>query len=47
MLEDEGWFLDSYRGSHRQFKHPIKNTAVTVNGKPNQELDLFILNSIW
>lgn len=24
MLEDDGWFLDRYSGSHRQFKHPIK-----------------------
>lgn len=47
MLEDDGWFLDRMRGSHRQFKHPTKPGAVTVNGKPNQVLEQFILNSIW
>ena len=24
MLEADGWVLDRVRGSHHQFKHPIK-----------------------
>lgn len=47
MLEDEGWFVARVKGSHRQFKHPTKSGTVTVNGKPNQVLEQFILNSIW
>lgn len=47
MLEDDGWFLDRTKGSHRQFKHLSKPNTVTVNGKPSQVLEQFILNSIW
>ncbi len=47
ILEDDGWFLVRTRGSHRQFKHSSKSGTVTVNGKPNQVLEQFILNSIW
>ena len=47
MLEDDGWFIERMRGSHRQFKHPEKKGTVTVNGKPNQVLEQFVLNSIW
>lgn len=47
MLEDEGWFIARTKGSHRQFKHPTKPGIVTVNGKLNQVLEQFILNSIW
>ncbi len=47
ILEEDGWFLDRMRGSHRQFKHPTKSGTVTVNGKSNQVLEQFILNSIW
>ena len=47
MLEDEGWFLHRQKGSHRQFKHPTKKGAVTVNQKPSDTIDQEILNSIW
>ena len=47
MLEADGWILTRTRGSHRQFTHPDKPNTVTVNGKPNQILEQFILNSIW
>lgn len=46
MLEEDGWFLERTKGSHRQFKHSSKPGTVTVNGKPNQVLEQFILNSI-
>jgi predicted RNA binding protein YcfA (HicA-like mRNA interferase family) len=46
LLEDE-WFIARQRGSHKQFKHPVKKGIETVNGKPNDVLDQFILNSIW
>jgi hypothetical protein len=34
------------RGSHRQFKHPMKSGRVTVAGKPNDDLAPGTLNSI-
>lgn len=30
MLNQDGWYLDRTRGSHRQFKHPRKPGLVTV-----------------
>jgi predicted RNA binding protein YcfA (HicA-like mRNA interferase family) len=47
MLEMEGWYLKNTEGDHRHFKHPVKNGKVTVNGKLNEVLDQFLLNSIW
>lgn len=47
MLGDDGWYLNSQKGSHRQFKHPTKKGKVTVNGKPSDTLEQFILNNIF
>ena len=47
MLKKDGWFICSYEGSHRQFKHPTKKGKVTVNGKPAEVLSQFILNNIF
>lgn len=38
MLREDGWYLASTRGSHRQFKHPSKPGRVTVVGKPSDDL---------
>ncbi len=38
LLEDEGWFLVETRGSHRQYKHPVRPGRVTVAGKPSDDL---------
>jgi predicted RNA binding protein YcfA (HicA-like mRNA interferase family) len=46
MLQDDGWYLHSTRGSHRQLKHPIKPGRVTVAGKPSDDLASGTLNSI-
>jgi predicted RNA binding protein YcfA (HicA-like mRNA interferase family) len=46
MLQDDGWFLVATRGSHRQFKHPLKAGRVTVAGKPSDDLAPGTLNSI-
>jgi predicted RNA binding protein YcfA (HicA-like mRNA interferase family) len=46
LLQDDGWFLISMRGSHRQFKHPSKSGRVTVPGKPSDDLAAGTLNSI-
>jgi predicted RNA binding protein YcfA (HicA-like mRNA interferase family) len=46
MLKSGGWYLVTMRGSHRQFKHPIKRGRVTVPGKPSDDLAPGTLNSI-
>ena len=46
LLHQDGWALVATRGSHRQFKHPIKPGRVTVPGKPGDDLAPGTLNSI-
>jgi predicted RNA binding protein YcfA (HicA-like mRNA interferase family) len=46
LLADDGWAVVATRGSHRQFKHPVKPGRVTVPGKPSDELAPGTLNSI-
>jgi predicted RNA binding protein YcfA (HicA-like mRNA interferase family) len=46
ILEQDGWYLDRTRGSHRQMKHTSKPGLVTVPGKPNDDLAPGTLNSI-
>ena len=45
-LEAEGWFLVATRGSHRQYKHPVRPGRVTVAGNPSDDLAPGTLNSI-
>ena len=45
-LEEDGWYLVRTKGSHRQYKHPVKPGKVTVPGKPSDELHPKTLNSI-
>jgi predicted RNA binding protein YcfA (HicA-like mRNA interferase family) len=46
MIEGDGWYLVATRGSHRQFKHPIKLGRVTIAGKPSDDLAPGTRNSI-
>jgi predicted RNA binding protein YcfA (HicA-like mRNA interferase family) len=46
ILEEDGWFLVGTRGSHRQYKHPVRPGRVTVAGKPSDDLAPGTLNSI-
>jgi len=46
LIHDDGWYLAATRGSHRQFKHPVKPGRVTVAGKPSDDLAPGTLNSI-
>lgn len=46
LLEGDGWFLFRTRGSHRQYKHPVKPGRVTVAGKPSDDLAPGTLGSI-
>ena len=38
LVENDGWFLDRQRGSHRQFKHKSKAGLVTIAGHPPKSL---------
>ena len=38
IVEADGWFLVRTRGSHRQYKHPMKAGKVTIAGKRSDDL---------
>ena len=46
VIQDDGWVQVSQRGSHRQFKHPVKAGRVTVAGKANDDVSPGIRKSI-
>ena len=46
LLERDGWELSRTRGSHRQYKHPVRAGKVTVPGKPRDTLHPKTLASI-
>jgi len=46
MIEDDGWYLVTTKGSHRQYKHSAKPGRVTIAGHPNHDLAPGTLNSI-
>ena len=46
LIEADGWVLHRQRGSHRQYKHPIKPGTVTVAGNPSTEVPPGTLSNI-
>jgi predicted RNA binding protein YcfA (HicA-like mRNA interferase family) len=46
LIENDGWYYVRTRGSHRQYKHPIKRGRVTVAGKPSHDLAPATVQSI-
>lgn len=46
MIEQDGWTLARTKGSHQQFRHPVKPGTVTVAGKPNLDVPPGTLNNI-
>ena len=46
LIESNGWREIAARGSHRQYKHPLKTGRVTIAGHPNDDLAPGTLNSI-
>lgn len=46
LLQRDGWRLVTVRGSHRQFKHPIKTGRVTLSGKMSKDVPPGTLNSV-
>jgi predicted RNA binding protein YcfA (HicA-like mRNA interferase family) len=47
IIEEDGWYLVTTRGSHRQYKHPEKSGRVTIAGNPGHEIAAGTLNSIF
>ena len=46
LIEKDGWYLVTTRGSHRQYKHPEKPGRVTIAGNPSHNIAPGTLNSI-
>ena len=46
MIKSDGWYPVVMKGSHRQYKHPIKPGRVTIAGHQNDDLAPGTLNSI-
>ncbi len=45
-IEADGWYLVTTKGSHRQYKHPVKPGRITLAGHPADDLAPGTLNSI-
>ena len=46
LLKEDGWLLSRVRGSHHQFRHPVKKGIVTIQ-HPVKDLSAFIVQSIF
>jgi len=46
IIGKDGWYKVAQRGSHKQYKHPVKSGRVTIAGKPGDEIALGTLDSI-
>ncbi len=46
LIKDDGWYLVTTEGSHRQFKHLTKPGRVTVAGHPGDDVHPKTLKSI-
>lgn len=46
MLRDDGWYLVTTRGSHRQLKHAMKPGRVTVSGNLGDDMPKGTLASV-
>jgi predicted RNA binding protein YcfA (HicA-like mRNA interferase family) len=46
FVEADGWYWVRTRGSHRQYRHPMKPGRVTIAGKLSKQLPAPIWRSI-
>ena len=46
IVERDGWYHVRTRGSHRQFRHPVKPGKVTIAGPLGRELKDWVWKSI-
>jgi len=48
MIENDGWYLIRQKGSHKQYKHPVKKGIVTIAAhKQSDDIAPGTLNSIF
>jgi len=47
LIEDDGWYLVTTKGSHQQYKHPTKRGRVTIAGHSSDNLAPDTLNSVF
>ena len=48
IIETDGWYLVRQKGSHKQYRHPVKKGLVTIAfHKQSDEIALGTLNSIF
>lgn len=47
LIEQDGWYLVTTKGSHPQYKHSNKRGRVTIAGHLNDELAPGTLNSVF
>ena len=48
LIEEDGWYLSRQKGSHKQYKHPLKKGLVTVAAhKMSDEIAPGTLSSIF
>ncbi|MDA0264681.1 MAG: type II toxin-antitoxin system HicA family toxin [Chloroflexi bacterium] len=45
-IQQDGWYLARTKGSHRQYKHPVKLGLVTIAGAMSHDLPPGTWNSI-
>lgn len=46
LIEGDGWRQVRMKGSHRQFKHSVKEGSVTIAGKPGVDVPPGTVNNI-
>jgi predicted RNA binding protein YcfA (HicA-like mRNA interferase family) len=46
LLTDDGWYPVRTRGSHRQYRHPVKPGLVTLAGHGNDDIAPRTLKSV-
>lgn len=46
LIEKDGWFLVAQKGSHRQYKHPVKTGRVTIPGNLGDEIKTGTFQSV-
>jgi predicted RNA binding protein YcfA (HicA-like mRNA interferase family) len=47
VIEADGWYLVTTKGSHRQYKHPVKTGRITIAGHLTDDLAPGTMNSIF
>ncbi len=48
IIESDGWYMVRQKGSHKQYKHPLKKGLVTIAAhKMTDEIAPGTLNSIY